>query len=456
MKVLFIGHVPEEDKNIIRLFGNNYSKIKLIGLKDPENLLDELMSGGPYSFIVINIDNKDLDVVKIYEVINETLGTRPFVFFGTPNSVKSQLNNEIMHKNDTNSIVELPIETDEFKKAIDLAVAWVKNEEFEESIEEFSRDDLHPMRIRNFYLFDQLPYDVYVELTQTKYGKVISKDKHYTQHIIQSYSIRKIKYLYLKKDEHLKFLDVSIKNLVKIYQSKLTDRKKYITLHLKTAYFIHQFIKSASVSEEVNKVIHLYIESVSSVVKSSENFTELLEQTIDTGNMTFAEQSVATSYLCEKIITNMGWNADMTRGKLILASVLQDISLNNDDLIKIRSLNDPNFKMFSEEEQTEFREHPQKAAQIASYFNGFSDVDFILLEQHEHPTGDGFPKGVNSSGLTTISCIFILASNYISRFSSTPKSPTQHKDIYNNMKRIYNTGNFKDPLKALGKALKLK
>lgn len=456
MKVLFIGHIPEEDKNIIRLFGNNYPKVKLVGLKNPENLMDELMSGGPYSFIVINIDNKDLNVTGLYETINETLGTRPFVFIGTPNSVKAQLTNEIMHNTETNSLVELPIEVDEFKKAVNVAVEWVKNEEFEESISEFSRDDLHPMRIRNFYLFDQLPYDVYVELTQTKFGKVISRDKPYTQQVIQSYSKRGIKYLYLKKDDHLKFLDTSIKNLIKIYESKLNEKRKYITLHLKTAYFIHQFIKSASVSEDVNKLIHLYIESVSSVVKSFENITDLLEQTIDSNNMTFAEQSVATSYLCEKLLTNMGWTADMTRGKLILSSVLQDISLNNDDLIKIRSLNDPNFKMFSEEEQEEFRLHPQKAAQIASYFNGFSDVDFILLEQHEHPTGDGFPKGLNSSGLTTISCIFILACNYISRFSSTAKSPNQHKDIYQNIKRIYSTGNFKDPLKALEKALKFK
>lgn len=456
MKVLFIGHIPEEDKAIIRLFGNNFPKIKLVGLKSIDSLVEEITNGGPFSFIAVNIDNKNLNVPELYEIINDTLGTRPFVFIGTPNSVKSQLTNEIMDNTALNSLIELPLEVDEFKKSINVAIEWVKKEEFEDSILEFSRDDLHPMRLRNFYLFDQLPYDVYVELTSTKFGKVISKDKNYTQQLIQNYSRRGVKYLYLKKDDHLKFLDTSIKNLIKIYESKLADKKKYITLHLKTAYFIHQFIKAASVSEDIGKLVHLYIESVSTVVKSFDNISDLLELTIDSNNMTFAEQSVATSYLCEKILANMGWTADMTRGKILLASLLQDISLNNDDLIKIRSLNDPNFKMFSDEEQEEFKLHPQKAAVIASYFNGFSDVDFILLEQHEHPTGDGFPKGLNSSGLTAISCIFILACNYISRFSSTAKTPTQHKDIYMNIKRIYNTGNFKDPLKALEKSLKLK
>lgn len=454
MKALFIGHIAEEDKPIIRLFSNNFPKIKLIGLKDINELVDEITGGGPYSFVVINIDNKDLKVPEIYNTINETIGERPFVFIGSPNSVKSQLTTELLNKHETCALIETPLDVEEFKKGVKIAIDWVRKEEFEESISEFSKDDLHPMRLRNFYLFDVLPYDVYVELTSTKYGKVISRDKPYTHHIIQNYSRRGIKHLYLKKDDHLKFLDNSIKNLIKIYESKLTDKKKYITLHLKTAYFIHQFIKVVSVSEDINKLVHLYSESVALVVKSFENISELLELTIDSNNMTFAEQTVATSYLCEKILTNMGWSADMTRGKLILASLIQDISLSNDDLIKIRSLNDPNFKMFSEQEQEEFKLHPSKAAEISRYFTGFSDVDFILLEQHENPSGDGFPKGLNSSGLTSISCVFILACNYVSRFSSTSRSPTQHRDIFQNIKRLYNTGNFKDPLKALEKSLK--
>ena len=170
--------------------------------------------------------------------------------------------------------------------------------------------------------------------------------------------------------------------------------------------------------------------------------------------MTFAEHSLATAYVCESILYHMGWNADMSRDKLLLASVLQDISLSNDEMVKIRSLNDPNLKMFSEEEQMEFKEHPLKAAQLSTFFSGFSDVDFILSEQHEHPTGDGFPKGLNSSGLTTISCIFILANNFVSRIAQTTKSPNTYKEITGSMKRIYSTGNFKEPLKALEKAIK--
>jgi response regulator RpfG family c-di-GMP phosphodiesterase len=454
LKVLFIGNIPEENQNIAKMMSHQYPKITLVKASESANLVELITTDGPFSFVIVNINNKNLNVINVYETINEILGSRPFVFIGNQNSVKSQLSSEILDNQETNAVLDFPLNPEEFKKAIDMACDWVKKEEFEQSILEFSRDDLHPMRLRNFYLFEQLPYDVYIELTSSKFGKIISKNKFYSHQIIQNYSRKNIKYLYLRKDEHLKFLDTSIKNLSKIYSSKLTDKKKYVTLHLKTVFFIQQFIKTVSISDDVNKLVHLYIESVCDLGRAFDNLGDMIELVTEGGNMSFAEQSVATAYTCEKILTAMGWNADMSRGKLILASILYDIGLNNDDLIKIRSINDPQLKMLSEEEQEEFKNHPAKAAHLSTFFTGFSDVDFILMEQHEHPSGDGFPKGLNSTGLTTISCIFILASNFVSRLAQGPKGPALQRDIIISMRKIYGTGNFKDPLKALEKTLK--
>lgn len=454
MKILFLGNTPENDVPIKRLMGNNFPKLQLLEVTDNGELSEILMNDGPFSFVIIAIDNKNISVNELYTTINETLGTRPFVFIGSPSSVKSQITNEILQKPFTNFLVETPLVPEELKKSVNSAIEWVKQEEFEESILEFSRDDLHKMRLRNFYLFEQLPYDVYLELTATKFGKVISKNKPYTHQMIQNYSRKNIKFLYLRKDEHLKFLDASIKTLIKIYEAKLTDRKKYVFLHLKTIFFIHQFIKTLSVSDDIIKLTRFFIDSSREVAKSHENIVDLIEQITNNKSMTFAEHSLATAYVCESILYYMGWSADMSRDKLLLAAVLQDISLNNDELIKIRSLNDPDLKMLSEEEQLEFSEHPLKAAQIATFFSGFSDVDFILSEQHEHPSGDGFPKGLNSTGITTISCIFILANNFVARIAKSNKGPGTHKEIIGSMKRIYTTGNFKLPLKALEKSFK--
>lgn len=454
MKVLFITNTPETSDPIKKLIGSNFPKIKMVEVEATTDLMELLTTDGPFLFVVIDIDNKNIDVSETYNMITDTLGTRPVIFVGSPVSVKSYITNAILQQVNTNFIVETPLTPEEVKSAVNSSIDWIKKEEFEESILEFTRDDLHKMRLRNFYLFEQIPYDVYLELTPTKFGKIITKNKTYSHQLIQTYSRKNVKHLYLRKDEYLKFLDTTIKNLLKIYDVKLSDRKKYIILHLKTIFIIHQFLKTVSVSDDVIKLTHLFIDSTREIVKSKENVVELINQLVKSPNMTFAEHSLATAYVCESILYYMGWNADMSRDKLLLASILQDIGLSNDEMIKIRSLNDPSFKNLGEEDQLEFSNHPLRAAELSTFFSGFSDVDFILSEQHEHPTGGGFPKGLNSSGLTTISCIFILASNFIARIATSNKDANAIKEILGSMGRIYCTGNFKDPLKALEKTFK--
>lgn len=419
-----------------------------------KDLLELMTSDGPFSFVIIGTENKNDDPLQIYEMVKETLGLRPFIFIGSSESLEACITDDILKHPSTNFVLKTPLEADDFIKAINSSLEWVKNEEFEESVLEFNQSDLLKLRLRNFYLFDQLPYDVYLELTPSKFSKIITKNKVYSHQLIQNYSRKNVKYFHLKKDDHLVFLHNSIQSLIKVYEAKATERKNHSALHLKTIFFIQQFIKSLSVTEDVIKLTHLLIDSAKETVKSEENLSELLDEITKNPNLTFAEQSLATAYVCESIIFYMGWSADMSRNKLLLASILQDITLQNEELIKIRSLNDPNFQFFTKEEQLDFINHPQNAAQLATLFNSFSDVDFILKEQHLQPNGGGFPKVLNLTTLTTISCIFILASDFVSRVASARGTSFSYREIIKNMKKAYRLGNFKDSMEALDKSFK--
>ena len=454
MKVLLIGHNNEDETPIKKLMKINFPKLLIVEAIEPEDLMEILTLDGPFSFIIMAIDHKNNKVIEIYKLINETLGLRPFIFIGSSNSIKSHVTSEILKYPLLNSVLKSPLLQHELLKAVKSSLEWVKNEEFEESILELNHSDLQRIRLRNLYLFEQIPYDVYLELTPKKFGKIISKNKPYSHQLIQNYSRKNVKYFHFKKDDHLHFLQNSIKNFIRIYETNSYERKKQVSLHLKTIFFIQDFIQTVTVTDEVIKLTKLFIESSKETIKSQENLSDLLDQISNNTHMTFAEHSLATAYVCESILFYMGWTADMSHDKLLLASILQDIYLKNDELIKIRSLNDPNLKLFSEAEQLEFQSHPLKAAQISTLFSGFSDVDFILNEHHEHPTGDGFPKGLNSLSLTTISCLFILSSNFVSRIARTKETSFTYKEIVGNMKRIFDTGNFKDPVAGLVKSFK--
>lgn len=148
-------------------------------------------------------------------------------------------------------------------------------------------------------------------------------------------------------------------------------------------------------------------------------------------------------------MTKMEWSAESTKEKLIVASIIQDINLKNEGLYLIRSINDPDLKLFTDEEQLQFKEHPRIAQEIAKLFNGYTELDFILKEHHEHPHGDGFPSGIGASSLTTISCVFIVSTHFLSRISRSPNGLTDLRDVLSSMRKTYQLGNFKDPMTAL-------
>lgn len=454
MKVLFIGDTAQTNYAITKMMHELFPKVTLVEASDKPDISEFLMMGGPFSFIVFAFDNQKFKAAPLYDKIVDIIGMRPFVFIGSPKAGVEQNINEVVSRSSLNFLIETPLVEEEFKIPVGQAIAWVQQEEFEESIQEFERSELHRMKLRNFYLFDQMPFDVYVELTSTKYSKIISKNKPLSGRIIQDYLRKKVKHFYIKNDDNIKFLNSSILNLTKAYQGKNIDRNKLHSLHMQSIFFIQQFIKSLSVTEEVVTLARLTIESLNEKFKLRDHIIVELQKVCSSPQMTFAEQAMGTIFICDAILNQLGWNADMARDKLFLAAILQDIGLQNDELIKFRSLNDPKLKMLPEEDQIQFANHPKYGATIVNLFNGFSEVDFLILEHHEHPTGDGFPYGINASSLTVISCVFIIATNFIARLADNHSDNDKYKKCYDGMKRIYSSRNFKEPLEALGRAIK--
>jgi response regulator RpfG family c-di-GMP phosphodiesterase len=449
LKALIIGLENDEFISIKKIIENNLDKNEHYYLSSEDDLITVLTSYGPFSFIIQNIDDLHINAEETQNQITEIIGERPYIYIGSQNFIKSQLTNEIVNKVKTNFIVELPIQMPEFKSALASCQNWIKNEEFEQSIQEFPKEEMRAVRIRSFFLFENLPYDIFVEVTPNKYGRIIPKNKFYSHKLIQNYSKKNIKFLHIKKNEHLKLLETSIKNFISILKSNTFDKTKTQKLHTKAIFFMQEYIRSLTVTEEVNELSHILNESISEYARQQKKFNSFLNEIDNIKTINAAEVSVLTAYLCELILIELKWNAEMTKGRLILASILQDIFVPNDELFKIRAINDPFLLQFKEEEQSAFKEHPVKAQEVAKLFQGYTELDFILKEHHEHPAGDGFPAGINSSNLTTISCIFIISTHFISRLCRSEYGISNSKDIINGMKKSYSMGNFKEPMNAL-------
>jgi response regulator RpfG family c-di-GMP phosphodiesterase len=453
MKALYICDDKEEWSHIRNLFSSHFPKVELVCVIDGNDAIEYLSYEGPFGLIMIEASMKTDSPSELTSKILEITGERPVIFIGAKAYIQDRVDEKFYLKSEVNDIVIRPIEVDKFTESIKKAVDWAQNEEFEQSIVEIDREELLPMKLRNFYLFDSLPYDVYLELTQTKFIKIISANKRYSHSDINSYAKKNVKVLYLQKNEYLKFLEDGIEKLLTIFNTppKLST-KKIIANQIRSVLIIHQYVQTVGVSENLIKLCDRVISISREVTLEHKKFKNILGF-FPKAHSDLAEQAVMTMYLSETILTALGWASETSRKKLGLASLLYDSMLTNDDLSKIRSLEDPQLQMFTVSEQEEFKEHPIKAASMAQYFQGYPDTDFIIAQHHERPKGDGFPNGLNNNKLTAHSCAFILSNNFITRLVSDGKDQGALLNIFREIKSVYNQGNFKEPLSALQRSI---
>ncbi|MBT3584387.1 MAG: hypothetical protein HN509_05755 [Halobacteriovoraceae bacterium] len=453
MKALFICDDKDEWEIIRNIFKSKFPKISVMFALRGSDAMDYLSYEGPFGLILIEVGIKSDHPTELAKSVVETAGERPIIFIGHEGMLKDRVEDTFYSENETAQIYKKPYDIPEFVEIINKALEWVQSQEFEQSIVEVDRDDYLPLKIRNFYLYKKVPYDVYVELTKTKFIKAISADKPYTEGDIQQIARRNVKYLYLHKTEHLKFLESAITKIQEALGKKSLGQKQIIQSQIAGVLVIHQYLRDVGISASIISLIESIIDSVDRNFEKYQHIKNFLNDfPLELGD--YAEQAILCAYFCQALTKGIGWSSDLSRNKLGLASILHNSLLENEELSRIRSLEDPDLNLFMADEIQLFKIHAEKAAELSQHFTGFTDSDFIISQHHELPDGTGFPAGINANKLTNITCLFILAANFsadlalsgISKFSLQ-----KHLAEYEN---FYNTGNFKDSFKVFQKMLK--
>lgn len=454
MKVIYICDQTEEWATMTNLFKAHFKKVELKCVITGAEALELLTLDGFFSLILIEASIRHENPSQLADRLTEAIGERPFIFVGERVHIVDRIDSDLYSKSSHNDILIRPFAVASFIDAVSKAISWVEEEEFENSIEELDRNGLLPMKIRCFYMFDILPYDVYLELTQTKFARILAANQQYTQADIQVYARRRVKNLYLRKNEFLKFLEDAFKKVSLVFENnKKYSPQKLMANQIRSVLLIHQYVSHLGPSPDITKICELFIDVTKDVFHHFSTFREIIVN-FPVKKMEIPEQSVLTSYLCESILVSLGWASNTSRLKLGLASILYDCMIPSDELALVYDKEDNLLSKLSPEELQNFYQHPLKSAAIATHFQGFPDTDFIISQHHERPSGVGFPQKLGINKLTTHSCTFILATAFVQRMACNDihkKGVLQN--IYTEIKEIYNVGNFKAPLMAIGKMI---
>ncbi|MBC99543.1 MAG: hypothetical protein CME63_17495 [Halobacteriovoraceae bacterium] len=453
MKALFVCDEKEEWNLLRNLFHAHLKNLELICVMRGNDALDTLSYEGPFGAIIIECSLKDTNPSDLAEMIFDQTGPRPIIFVGTPTMIKDRVKEEFYNEYDMVSIYNKPYQANQFIGVVAEAISWAKKEEYENSIVELDPENFVPLKLRNFYLYDSVPFDVYVELTKTKFIKAISADKKYTQSAIQDFQKRNIRYLYLEKNEHLSFLENSILKISKSLDLKTLEDKKRIQTCIAAVLVIHQYIRDVGISDTIRGLIKKVIEQFPLIVQSYKDLDKILFNFPSEHN-DLAEQAVLKGIICEYISQHLGWKSDMTRSKFGLAALIHDAFLEREEWSTITYRDHPDLDYLSAEQVDNFIEHPKRAAEIARQFTHYPETDFIIEEHHELPDGNGFPQGLLANKITKISATFILANNFVIQLMLSGISRSSVINITKGFKPIYSIGNFKEPYQVIYNGVK--
>ncbi len=453
MKALFICDNKEEWGLLRNLFHAHFSKVELICAIKASDALNYLSFEGPFSIIIIDCSIKRDDPSELAKEIFENTGERATIFIGTEAMLNDRVDQDFYMNHEMVFLYKKPFDPATFKSTVQESIDWAKREDFENSIVEINKEEYLPLKLKNFYLFDILPYDVYIELTKTKFVKVISANKKYTQSTIQDFQRRNVKFLYLHKNEHLKFLENSIEKITQTLKQKANKPKMILQAQIAGVLVIHQYLRDIGPAESIIRFSEIIIDSVP---RNFKNFGELKSVLghFPFENADLAEQAVLKAYICEALSIGLDWRSDLSRKKLGLSSIIHDRYLDNDEMAKVTHVDSPEFEMLNKDEQELLLEHPFKAAELARHFNGFTDVEFIIQEHQELPDGSGYPRGLIASKITSISAVFIIANNFVTQIAINGLSKVSIHNTVSGFISYYNLGNFKEPSQILKRMIK--
>lgn len=454
MKILIITQDQAKFGPLEKCLKEKFLDLSLMYSDSEKNIMELINSDGPFAFFMMDMLFEG-DKSQLPNDMMDLAEERPIIICGTDEELES-INKSLIIKNESNTVLRDLNDEEKIYTAISSALKWSQKNHFDEeaTLEAESDENFIAIKVRNLYLYESFPYNLYVKIGEAKYVMALEANTPINHSQVAKLIQRKIKFLHIEKDKHLKFLENSMEKATKFFEANREFNKKAILAHLRSAALIQDYLLNVGITIKITQFIDILLEHMIETLDTMFNF-DLISEHFNFKFESVISKAVTTSYTSFYLIKELGWKSTTVRKKFLLAGIIQDTFIESDELAKLKSLSDPKIIDFTEEEIRAFPEHPGQIAELARQMTQFPDIDFLLEQHHELPTRDGFPNRPPPSEMQMAVCVFNLASNFARDIDGLEFCKENYQKWMKKNKKEFNVGNFKEPLTALAKCLKL-
>lgn len=300
------------------------------------------------------------------------------------------------------------------------------------------------------FAVDKMMADIYIKISDEKFLKIFSINDPLEKDRLQKYLDKGVNFLFIREQEFTAFTEYFLSLVVdKLKKAKAAPVEVKTLAELAAFDNIIETVKQVGITGATAEQIKDSVGSCLETIDKLKSIKSIFNNVFRSKNF-ISEHSLLVSYIAGKIATDTSWNSPQTLEKLSLASLLHDVSLEDNFLAKQHDMDVSTLQQLEAKFDGEILEavknHPLKTAQmLTSGQHLFADVESIILQHHERLGGEGYPSKMNSSVVSPLSCLFIIAEEYCLHLISGEQLD---KDAFEKKFMVFDTGNYKTPLKS--------
>ena len=268
-------------------------------------------------------------------------------------------------------------------------------------------------RIKTKLLLDVTPLysDIYAKLSDSKYIKILRQGDVFDQGDLQKYSEqKKIEYLYLLKESSHEFVQkyvLFIKQLIK--ESKSIPLNEIAYMHTSVQESVQELTDKLGFTAEVQELARTQVQLTVKAMGRTPLLKNMLRKLEGQKGKYLADHSFLTGYIACAIASHLEWSSESTFTKLTLAAFMHDIVL-TEELAHCETVMEAQLLQPDEKLLGEFSRHPYKVAEMVRGMSEIPpDVDTIVFQHHETPSGDGFPRGITANHISPLAAVFMVS-----------------------------------------------
>jgi hypothetical protein len=299
-----------------------------------------------------------------------------------------------------------------------------------------------------------IDFDIYLKKSDQKLARLELANLA-VKEVLQSYLGRGVQVVYIRDEDYQKLSRTLTKILA---QQKITKdessppEKKVDELESSTEVFKKIFDKFDMTQE----TFELATKITKSTIQTVKNIKDLKQFYLNFKSNCSKEflELLLTNYFSLSVIETFSWNSESIQEKCSLGILFSDITLDPQDFMEMRKLNDDSQKL----PQT-ILDHPERVVSILKAskdpINVSTETYAIILQHHERQDGSGYPKGLNATQIHILSAIFIVCRKFVEKMMALNFDSSIINEVIEEINREYNEGSFKTALKGLRESLSI-